>query len=218
MSARSLIIAALRSTSCRQLNFQTGAVNINAPAYGTIAMCVENRQIQVVLSSVFPSTHAMYHKAFNCFVTGNSPSQNLIIHEATHAINDWYRRSIQDVDDEVSAYLAQMIFLFSQNLSLQRSMIQPQVVSNTRQVMALCRTDERYCNSAALGLAAGIAINFLSGGRIDRGTLRPLWDALNRDPDTHRNPASTLRSYNGISRTGIPEAMLRDYQGTIVEN
>ena len=218
MSLRTNIITVLRSRHCSRINFNTGAVRINGADYSRIARCVENGQIQVVRSSSVPSSIAIYNKRFNCFVIGSSFSNNLIVHEATHAINDMHRQSIIDVDDEVCAYLAQMIYLFTENPGLQRQMQQPQTIQHSAQAVNLCRTDAQYCNTAAIGLASGIAISFLAGRRIDRTTLLPLRNALNRDPNTHVDPGNPRRSYNGIIRTTIPAEFLRYFQGVIMED
>jgi hypothetical protein len=218
MSLRTDIIDIMKSPHCRRINFQTETIRISGVDYSTIARCIENRHIQVVQSGSLPSTKAVYKRTFNCFIVGSSPSRNLVVHEGTHAINDWHKRNILDVEDEVSAYIAQMVFLFVENPELRTAAQQPRVRQSTNQFLQQCRIDSQYCNTAAIGEASAIAIDILAGRRINADTLRGLRQALARDPDTHTDPQNPRRSYNGVLRTTIPADFLREIQGTVIDN
>lgn len=214
MSLRTEIIDVLKSPHCRRINFQIGTIRISGTDYSTIAQCIENRHIQVVQSARLPSTKAVYKRSFNCFIVGSSPGRNLVVHEGTHAINDWHKRNLLDVEDEVSAYIAQMVFLFVENPALHRGAQQPRLMQRTGLFLQQCRIDSRYCNTAAIGEASAVAIDVLAGRSIAAGTLRALREALAGDPDTHTDPRNPRRAYDGILRTTLPGDFLREIQGT----
>ena len=99
MSIRTDIIDVLKVTQLPAHQLHAGNGCASLAEYATIAQCVVNGHIQVVQSSVIPSTMAVYRRRYY-FAVGSSPSRNLIVHEATHALNDWHKRTITDVDDE----------------------------------------------------------------------------------------------------------------------
>jgi hypothetical protein len=193
VSLRTDIIGILKAPQCQRINFQIGTVRIAGLDYGTIAQCIENGHIQVVQSAKAPSTKAAYNRTFNCFIVGSSPSRNLVVHEGTHAVNDWHKRNLQDVEDEVCAYIAQMMFLFIENPVLGAAAQQPKTKQNTGQVLQKCKIDSQFCNSAAIGEASAIAGDILAGRKMNDGTLQALRQALARDPQTHTDPQNPLR-------------------------
>ncbi len=214
MSIRTDIIDALRSPFCQRINFHIGSIRIQGTDYTTIATHIQNQTIQVVQSSVAPSTVAAYNKMYNCFITGTSPRRSLIIHEATHAINDSYRLNIADVEDEASAYIAEMIFRFAEDPLLRWNMQQPRVVRNEAAALQQCGIDPSACYAAVIGAASAIADDVLARGRIEDATLQPLRQALILDPNTHTG--SPMRSYDGIARVAIPTSYLQSIQGNII--
>ena len=102
MSLRTDIIALMRSPACQAMNLTIDRTRIAGSDFRQIATCIESRSIQVVRSAVAGS-RAAYNRRYNCLLVGPAPSANLVVHEAVHAINDWYRRSLVDVEDEVLA-------------------------------------------------------------------------------------------------------------------
>ncbi len=218
MSLRTDVMTVLRSPNCGRINFQIGSIRVYGGGYRTIATCIENRQIQVVRALAVPSTVAAYNRRYDLLILGTTPSPNLVVHECTHALNDWHRRNILAVEDEVSAYIAQMMFLFLGNPALATAIQQPQVRQRTEQVLQQCRADSQFCNTAAIGEASLIAAEILAGRSPTPATLQALRTALGRDPNTQTDLSNPRRSYDGIHRTEIPATYLQQLQGTVIDN
>jgi len=228
MSIRTDIIDVLRSPNCRRINFTLGTVRVSGAEYATIAQCVVNGHIQVVQSSVIASTMAAYYRKYNYFAVGSSPSRNLIVHEATHALNDWHKRTITDVDDEACAYVAQMVFTLIENPNL-RNAIQNRastgLAERFSQALRQCLSsevlpllDSNICNSAAVALAGILALELLAGRAMPLGTLQDLRTALDNDPNTHPGNTCEMRHYDGILHAAIPASELRELRGHLVAN
>ncbi len=222
MSVRTDIMNVLRSSNCRRINFTLGRTRISGSDYATIAQCIANGHIQVVQSNAIPSTMAAFSFDYNYFAVGNSPSRNLIVHEGTHAINDWNKRGISDVDDECCAYIAQMVFLFIENPNLQNVLQQSAVVQRASQAQQQCLLSFQpwispgICNTAAVAQAGYLAIDLLSGRAMSPGRLQDLRNALQRDPKTHPGQTCQMRRYNGILRAAIPASELQKLGGHLV--
>ncbi len=222
MSLRTDIMQVLRSPNCRHVNFAFGSLRVSGSGYGTVADRIANRQIQVVQSSTMPSTLAAYNRRFNCFVVGAAPSRSLIVHEATHAMSDLRRARISDVDDECCAYTAEMVFALLDDPGLRARIEQPaaraQFTRNIGRTVQQCRTEPGLCNTAVIGEATLIALDILARRRVNAETLRALREVLDRDPQTHRDPARTVRVYDGISRATIPADYLSEVGGTVIND
>jgi hypothetical protein len=222
MSVRTDIMRTLGSPHCRHINFTLGGgtVQVQGSRYATIARRIASRQIQIVQSSRVPSTSAGYNKTLNCFIVGTAPSRRVIVHEATHAINDWRRVRISDVADECCAYIAEMVFTLAEDPGLRASIrgSRDQFIQRLGQFMQQCRIDPGLCNATAIGEATLIALDILAQRPVSAGTYRALREALDRDPQTHRDPATTVRAYDGLSRTTIPADFLREFSGTVIHD
>lgn len=220
MSVRTDMINVLRSPTCRRIDFTLAGVHVSGAEYATIAQCIVNGHIQVVQSSLVPATMAAYDRKYNYFVVGSSPSPNLIVHEGTHALNDWHKRSISDVEDEACAYIAQAFYLLIENPRLRTALEQPGPIGPAQEasrVLQQCRTsgapwfpwiDPKICNTAAIQQAGYLALDLLNGRAMSASTLQDLRFALDHDPHTHIG-TSNVRTYDGILRTAIPSSRLQ---------
>ena len=217
MSVRSDIINVLESSHCNGINFRLGAISVRGQGYQTIARCVRNRQIQVVESSL-PATKAAYNRRFNVFIVGSSPNASLVAHEATHALNDWHQRTVTSVEDEMAAYVAQCLFLFSQNAEIRRAVDEPVVQSRTQRAVQACGRDASACENAVFGQALIVAAAYARGDTPTAEQLRTLREVVQRHPDTNYDPQRPRRSYDAIHRTALPADFLREYRGHVVEN
>jgi hypothetical protein len=225
MSVRTDIMNVLRSPNCRRISFNLGQIRIFGSDYATIAQCIMNGHIQVVQSNAIPSTKAAYDRAYNYFAVGSSPSRNLIVHESTHALNDWHKRSLSDVDDECCAYIAQMMFLFIEKPNLQNALKQSAATQRASQTQQQCLLSDlqpwinpQICNTAAIAQAGYLAIDLLANRAMSPGKLQDLRNALERDPNTRPSRTCQMRSYNGILRTTIPASELQKLGGQLVTN
>ncbi len=224
MSVFTDIVSTLRSPFCNRINFQVGPIQIQGTDYAGIAHYVEYQTIQVVQSSTVPSTMAAWDPTYNCFEVGQSPSQALIVHEATHAINDLRQLNVSTLLDEAGAYIAQMVFRLATHPT-QRALIRIHGAAATQTAFSQCinpppNTDyqawETNCGTAVVGYAASIAENILSNRPIETAQLESLIAAIRADPRYFRAPPT--RAYTGIAHVTIPASHLRPIRGHIVNN
>ena len=217
MSLRTDVIGILKSPNCRRINFAMGAIRISGTDYDTVAKCNENRHIQVVQSRKMPAHFALYYRKYKCFVMGGTLSRPLVVHEGTHAVNDWYKRKISDVEDEASAYVAQMVFMLVEQPGLIQPLQSPSATRTRIQYLQRCLLGQQGCNDSAIAEAASLAIDILAGKRMNPASLYDLRSALDRDPGTHTDPATKERAYDGILRVEIPTDYLRQIDGTVID-
>jgi hypothetical protein len=108
------VLRVLRHPSLSKINFSVGAITVDAEGYRNVAAYVDAEDIKVV-----PGTEdvAFYDGHRNTITTpaGNPPLEigraAQLLHECTHAIVDIDRLDVLRLDDEVAAYLAQLIFM-----------------------------------------------------------------------------------------------------------
>ncbi len=201
-------------------NFSACNVRIRGGDYQSIARSVRSAQTQVVLSPATASTCAAYNRQYNCFLVGATPSNSVLVHEATHAIQDLHRRAIVDVDDEACAYIAQFLYTVRSNADVDRAAGTPRFVHNTSTLNRVCTTTTTpgACNAAAMGYAAQIAREINLGHPIPAELLAHLREVLARDPATHQDATTNQRRYNGLGRVAIPAEYLAQFNGTIVND
>ena len=108
------VLRVLRHPSLSKINFSVGAITVDAEGYRNVAAYVEAADIKVV-----PGTEdiAFYDGRLNTITTPavNPPLDTgrsaQLLHECTHAIVDIDRLDVLRLDDEVAAYLAQLVFM-----------------------------------------------------------------------------------------------------------
>ncbi len=214
MGLRSDIMTLLSSAVPARTDFTLFSHRIHGRDYGQIANSIRNGHIQIVQSATCPSTLAAYNRTRNCFVVGTSPSENLIIHEATHAINDWHGRALRGSDDEGLAYVAQMVYVCRQNPAVRTAALSDTTRLRTDQSLMMCGSNSRLCSQATIGYATIIAATLMEGGTPAADLLQNFQRALAADPNTI-SPAVS-RGYDHITRTEIPADYLSEISGTIV--
>lgn len=221
MGLRSDIVALLTSSDVALTDFRLFGHRICGTDYGHIAGAVRNGHIQIVQASWDPvngrawdTTRAAYNKAFNCFLVGAEPSDSLLVHEATHAINDWYGRALMPVEDEGIAYVAQMVYLCRHDPAIQMLSLSGDFARNTSYIAAHCGRDAVLCNQAVIGYATLVAGALRVGETPSASLMRDFRQALHHDPGTLF--PDSIRQYNHIERTTIPADFIAGVRGTLV--
>ena len=108
--AKKLVLATLRGSPTRRIDFGVGPVYIRGSDYERVAKAVEGDGI-TVKADVRLSSKAFYNPATNRMtVNPEQPDEALIVHEATHAIFDL--RAIPTIVEESEgiAYIAQALY------------------------------------------------------------------------------------------------------------
>ncbi|MCB2078018.1 MAG: hypothetical protein KDE55_10010 [Novosphingobium sp.] len=217
MGQKRTIIETLTSAQARLTDFTLFGIRISGRDYGHIANAVRNDQVLVVESLRMPSTMAMYNKALNCFTVGTQPTPSLIVHEATHAINDWHHRSVSGAVDEGICYVAQMIYVLRGNPAIQHAALSDQTLQNIHRYEGRCgQRNEMPCNQATIGHASRIAAVLRNGQTPDRQMIADFERALGNDPFVLG--ATETRVYNRINRMEIPRDYMTYWRGRIVDN
>ena len=217
MGIKANIIRLLSSQNVTLTDFTLFGYRIRGQDYSHIAACVRNGHIQIVQGTRVSSTTAAYQRRLNCITVGSNPSENLVVHEATHAINDWHARAITATEDEGLAYVAQMIFVCRKSPDIQRAALTSTVRRRIDQSLTVCGSNRSMCNQATIGFATLIAATLRSGQTPTRETIADYRRALVADPATSvGGSASSVRHYNRIRRVEIPQAYLRQVGGRIV--
>ena len=218
MSLFTDIVDILRSSECARINFQIEGIRVYGDGYKTIAKTIENKHIQIIRSLVLPSSLAEYNLKYNCLIVGPSPKPDLIVHECTHALNDWHKRNILAIDDEASAHIAQMMYMILKDTTLNSFIAQLNFEHSSDVFARRCGIDPRLCNTAAVGAAAVIAGDFLNGRKPSIDRLQKLRNAIQRDPKYIVNASNRTRAYNGVLRKTFPAAELQKIQGTVISS
>ena len=139
MGVKEQMIATLRNSETRRIEFTfastTGQdISIDRTTFERVAAALQRDEI-TVSEGRFSDDTAMYsartdlrrHSAANTFYLGNNPRFSrsfdaLIVHESVHASFDLTRSSLQWVDNETAAYIAQGFYL--RNSGYQRSRLE----------------------------------------------------------------------------------------------
>jgi hypothetical protein len=214
MGLRTNIINLLASAAPARTDFTLFGSRILGRDYGTIATAIRNGHIQIVQSATMPSTLAAYNRALNCFTVGANPSDSLLVHEATHAINDWHGRSLRGTDDEGLAYVAQMVYLCRLNPAMRAAALSDTTRERTDQSLMMCGSSSRLCSQSTIGYATIIAATLMEGRAPAPELLQSFQRALAADPNTVA-PAAR-RVYNRITRVEVPADYLRQVAGRVV--
>jgi hypothetical protein len=118
--ARQQVLKVLRDPAVAHMNFGVGRVFIIAYDYERVAKAIESGAITVHVDSRLASHMAEYwsrqgstalDKANSFAVPPGGSSDNLLIHEATHAIFDLQSRDSYTAESEGLAYVAQELFI-----------------------------------------------------------------------------------------------------------
>ena len=216
MSLLTDTLSILRSAECQRVNFRLESIRVYGDGYKTIAKNIETGHIQIVMSSAISSQVAAYDSQYNCLILGRTPKPNLIVHECTHALNDWHKRKIIAVDDEASAHIAQMMYVLLKDRSLNNLIAELNLQHRADFFAQRCGINPQSCNTAAVGAAAVIAGDLLNARKPTFYRLQQLRNAIQRDPKYRATAANRTRAYNGIRRTPIPAALLTKLQGAVI--
>lgn len=214
MSIRTDIIELLESPAVTHTHFRLFGFEINGRDYRRIATAIRNGHIQVIRSSQMPSTVAAYQRRLNCFTVGSNPSDSLLVHEATHAINDWHGRSIRSTLDEGLAYVAQMVYFCRRHPAVQQQALTERARQLAAQQSTTCGTNARRCNDGTITYATIIAATLRTGGAPSAELLRQYQQALAADSFTV-NPTGT-RTYDHVRRVEIPLDYLVEVGGEVI--
>lgn len=221
MGLRSDIVATLTSSDVALTDFRLFGRRICGADFAHVAGAVRNGQIQVLQASwdadrgrAWLPTRAAYNKALNCFIVGATPSQSLVVHEATHAINDWHGRTLRPVEDEGLAYVAEMVYVCRQNPAIARQARTEEFRGYTLMYTMQCGSVEDACTNSVIGYATRIAAVLIDGEVPDAQLLRDFQDALHSDPATLFR--DTPRVYNHIERVEIPADLIAQTRGRLV--
>ena len=125
MGAPERICAILRGSEARRVNFQYGTARVYGTGFQEMAELVAKERIHIRLESNQARAQAMYrlgvgiydHPANTFYIPGAEfPGPNpfdsaLVIHEMTHALLDWQRVTVTELESEAAAYTAQVMWL-----------------------------------------------------------------------------------------------------------
>lgn len=214
MGLKADIIATLESRQATITDFTLFGHRISGQDYRRIAGYIRTQQIQIVRRSDRADTHASYDRTYNCFTVGNRPSNSLVVHEATHAINDLHSRSLDPVVDEALAYLAQMIYACRVNPSHRAAGASPRLPHFAQACEQEPGHADHPCTTAVVGYATRIAVTLMDGERPDAETLRNYRNALSNDPNTRNR--SRRRHYDGIRHVHLTAETLQGINGEVV--
>lgn len=220
MGIRTDTINLLRSSDVALTDFTLFGYRVTGRDYAQIANCIANDQIQIVQIASAPATRAAYERTYNSFTVGAAITPSLIVHEATHAVNDWYGRTLDPVVDECLAYTAQMIFVCRQDPRVQSAALSPEFAARGSAFAGVCSTSLRgaapnldSCTAGTIAFATMVAATLRSGATPDDQLLQEFRQAVRQDPNTD-DPERT-RAYDRISRVTIPPAELARIGGVL---
>jgi len=208
----------LRSSECAKINFQIESIRVYGDGFKTIAKAIDGKHIQVVRSRLLPSNVATYNRRYNALFVGRAPKAGLLVHECTHALNDWHKREILAIDDEASAYIAQLMYAVLKDPSLNTVVSELHFGERAATLSKACGLNSRICSTATVAAAAAIAIGFLNKKSPSIDLLQQLRNSIQRDPVYRQSASNQTRVYNGIRRMVIPRTELRKIQGTVLTN
>ena len=120
MSIPGDIIQLLRSSECAKISLTLCNIAIDGGGYKAVADKIDDGRIRVLTSPDVPPDSAIYERIRNVFIVNASISRTLIVHEATHAINDLKRKTSGCV-------LWQWVY---KGVSTHRRLVSPQMCSH----------------------------------------------------------------------------------------
>jgi len=220
MSELTTILDTLRSRECQQIRFTLAGITITGGGYLRVARTLERGSIQLVRSLSLPAGKMAYNWRYNFIAVNRDPSENLIIHECTHARNDMAGRAIQVVDDEVTAYVAQLIYMKLKDPRLRSFAAVGAIARNTPLAVSQCvATGARQpCEMATAGMASMIAEEILSGRVPTDAMVDQLRTAIRNHPDySGLLQQRRFRWHVGVGRRRmIPQSELDAIRGTVI--
>lgn len=97
------------------INFRCCGVRVYNQGYTALGRALRNRHIQVIYNTRV-GNNGVYSSATNAMRVGferlvHLHDKALVVHEMTHALQDYHRRRLRTLDAECAAYVAQAIFL-----------------------------------------------------------------------------------------------------------
>lgn len=122
MSLDERIADFLESDDVGKINFRASGTPVYGSGYGIIARAIRNRHIQCRENTLFPNASARYSHSvgpnqvnlLDVSVDTSSvegiEARGLVVHECTHALQDYHRRSLNAIDAECAAYIAQAMY------------------------------------------------------------------------------------------------------------
>lgn len=177
MTIRDQIIHLLSSHICGKLSFHFATISIHGWQYRKVAHNIANGHIQIVQVAGMGPDKAEYRVDRNTMLVGPMVAADLIVHEATHAIEDMVGRHQDRYDAEAAAYVAQAMYLMLKKPSLRGTPYRQNVQFAKEETMA-CVLNASKCNSAIANAAAVIAGCVLEKRRPHPGDLRRLREAI----------------------------------------
>jgi hypothetical protein len=199
-SCASSIVQVLRSSAATQVSFNINQVKVGG--YETIARVIDEGRILVILAPSLGSLSA-YRYSGNIWGCGRPISslgqKALAIHEATHALNDWHRRSLPAREDEAIAYIAQMLYSCVAGPTKLTKLMQQRI--NNAVLQCAGHSNRQFCEPAVIGLAFDIASTILNGKAVDMKLFRRLTQLIRLDPIYATDPLIShnhIRLYDGI--------------------
>jgi hypothetical protein len=113
-AARQLVLKVLRDPVVGQLSYRIESLTIFATDYERVAKAIEKKQITVKDNPEFVN-NAKYQSGPNLLTIAaegdNLDKRGLIVHEATHAVEDARSMPLTHGDAEMLAYVSQCLYL-----------------------------------------------------------------------------------------------------------
>jgi hypothetical protein len=113
-AARQLVLKTLREPAVGQLSYRLGSFVMVATDYERVAKAIDKKLIAIVDNPDFVN-NALYDSGPNRFTIAaagdNLNKRSLIIHEATHAVEDARGMKLTHGDAEMLAYVSQCLYL-----------------------------------------------------------------------------------------------------------
>lgn len=194
MSLEEKVAAVLESRTVRRINFRC----CNIPVYGSgfvkLAGAIRNRHIQVYENTVLAAAGvAMYRYAVgrNAVNVLELPSSDpssiaekaLIVHEMTHALEDYHRKDLNAINAECAAYVAQGMYLY---------------LASPDRVPLPVDLDEATQDLLLMAYSAGTDIATTRGGyNVSDTAARNIKERIEAHP-LYRNKRGSIYSYDGI--------------------
>ena len=220
MGLKADFIALLKTGTVSQIKFKIGTIRVYGDGFKTIAdRCIAKKHIQIVQSATWPPRLALYNRKLNCLVIGPGvPANNLLVHEATHMLNDWHKRRVNGIEDEVSAHVARAMYMLLARGWLRNRAMRNRIAAADRIIGQQCRAlpKNNTCRVATVNAAAMVAIEFLEGRTPSTAMLNRVRAAVRRWPVYVATGIANPRNYDGIRHVNLPAAELAKIRGTLI--
>jgi hypothetical protein len=205
MSIKTDIINTLRSAPCSGLSFTLRHIHIRSAQYHRLSREIEHGRIQIVQSPTeLPPGVAGYYRDHSTIMVGPGAtvSQNLVVHEATHAICDIQHRSMNFYDAETVAYVAQVMFKFLQGGMPALSHVQAVPLSQQSAVRCAGSPVAPICTNAVADAAGVIALSIMRGQHVSHEDVDRLRTILRTHP-RYRDGGFSSRVSAALHHRGI---------------